>query len=363
MLVEHAHCRAAEVRTGGVAPVPEEPRVHDLEPPASYEHGATSATFLQATGGVAAHEGEVLQHQLGGGLVVAVRRRPGQLPVAGVLVDDATLACAAERDLAPAVEHDPAPRVVHHRGPPHRDGDGSWAAVERDQPAPAHGAHDLRGRAARSGSPTDDARGVGRVHRPRRGRHRRVATGIPSGRTAACRTAEPGSYPETAGGAGAVGSVRCGAAPPAGAADSPTDTTDTASQLVTAISTCIGRVSRALPPVPGLVPGTGDGSGTGDTRRGVSEGDRAGGAAGPSRPCPWRCGAARATRWIRLGHLEGRQVGARQAAQRARRRRQRRPGPRPPRPRPRRGQGRGRRPQRTPARPASPSRTSSTSFG
>ena len=74
-----------------VAAVEEEARVHDLQPAAADEDGAAAAALLALTGGVAAHEGEVLQHQPWRCLVLAVRRGPAEPGIAGVHVDDPTL--------------------------------------------------------------------------------------------------------------------------------------------------------------------------------------------------------------------------------------------------------------------------------
>ena len=64
---------------------------------------------VRVAGGVAVGEGEVLHGELRVVLVLAVRGGPALGLVAGVHVEDAALAAAAQGDLAAAVEHDPRP--------------------------------------------------------------------------------------------------------------------------------------------------------------------------------------------------------------------------------------------------------------
>ena len=84
-------------------------------------------------------------------LVLAVRRRPALRLVAGVHVEDAPLAAAAERHLAAAVDHDLGPGVVADlRGGLHGDRHRVGTAVERDDARrPRHGVDDRGARAAR----------------------------------------------------------------------------------------------------------------------------------------------------------------------------------------------------------------------
>ena len=157
-LVEHPDRRAAEVGAGLVAAVAGERRVDDREPAAAHEHRASPAALLERTGGVAAGEGEVAQHQLGRGLVLAVRGGPGQPLVAGVLVEDPVLAAAAERDQATAVDDDLARGVVVHLGlPVHDDRDRVGAAVEGDGAALRDRLAERRGGAARGRAVADHA--------------------------------------------------------------------------------------------------------------------------------------------------------------------------------------------------------------
>ena len=108
-LAEHPDGGAADVGPGVVAAVAEEPRVDDLEPAAADEDGAAAAALGRLAGGVAVDEGQVLDGELRVVLVLAVRGGPDLGLVAGVHVEDAALAAAAERDLAAAVEHDLGP--------------------------------------------------------------------------------------------------------------------------------------------------------------------------------------------------------------------------------------------------------------
>ena len=111
--------------------------VDDLEPAAAHEDRAAPAAVVPLPGGVAVRERQVLHHQPRGGLVVAVRRRPVLLRVAGVLVEDPALAAAVERHQAAAVEHHPARLVDDLRGLPHPDRHRLGPAVEGDHAAPA----------------------------------------------------------------------------------------------------------------------------------------------------------------------------------------------------------------------------------
>ena len=130
--------RAAEVGPGRVAAVADEARVDHLEPAAAHEDRAAAAALGRLAGRVAVGEGEVLHGEPRVVLVLAVRGGPALRLVAGVHVEDAALAAAAERDLAAAVEHDLGPvGVADLRGRGHRDGDRVRPAVERDDAAGA----------------------------------------------------------------------------------------------------------------------------------------------------------------------------------------------------------------------------------
>ena len=72
--------------------LPTNVRVDDLELAAAVEDRASAAALDAVAGGVAVGEGEVLDDELREGLVVAVVGGPDLLRVAGVLVEDPTLA-------------------------------------------------------------------------------------------------------------------------------------------------------------------------------------------------------------------------------------------------------------------------------
>src|SRR3954453_1419058 len=148
--------RPAEGGPGLVTAVVREPAVHHREPAAAHEHRTATAAVHELTGGAAVGEGEVAKHELGRGLVVAVRGGPGQPLLAGVLVEDPALPGATQRHLAAAVDDHLGRGVVHLRLPVHDDRDRVGAAVEGDDPALGHGPTErLRG-AAGGGAVTDD---------------------------------------------------------------------------------------------------------------------------------------------------------------------------------------------------------------
>src|SRR5262249_56853244 len=88
VLAERADRGAAEVRAVAVAPVAGERAVDHLELAAAVEDRAAPAAVDQVAGRVAVGEGEVLNGQLGPGLVLAVRGGPVLVRVAGVQVQD-----------------------------------------------------------------------------------------------------------------------------------------------------------------------------------------------------------------------------------------------------------------------------------
>src|ERR1700689_2220121 len=94
----------AQVRAGGVAAVAGEAGVDDRELAAAVEDGPAAPAVVDLPGGVAVGQGDVLHGQFGSGLVLAVRGGPSLGRVAGVLVQDAAHAAAAERDQAAAVQ-------------------------------------------------------------------------------------------------------------------------------------------------------------------------------------------------------------------------------------------------------------------
>ena len=189
VLRERPHGAAAEIGTRRVAAVAGERRADDLEPAAAREDRAAPAALLGRPGGVAVREGQVLHDQPGRGLVVAVRRGPRLLRVAGVLVEDAALPAAAEGDQAAAVEHD-APAGVHHLGgPPQLDPDRVGPAAEPDDPALRDGPHDRARGAAPRRAVADPAVGMRGVDGPRLPGHadRGRRAGRPRRPGAACR--------------------------------------------------------------------------------------------------------------------------------------------------------------------------------
>src|ERR1700722_14621354 len=97
----------AQVGTGGIAAVGGEAGVDDLELAAAVEDGPAAPAVVDLPGGVAVGEGDVLHGQGGSGLVLAVRGGPGLGRIAGVHIQDAPHAAAAQRDQAAAVQHYP----------------------------------------------------------------------------------------------------------------------------------------------------------------------------------------------------------------------------------------------------------------
>src|ERR1700733_4183571 len=92
----------AQVGTGGVAAVAGEAGVDDRELAAAVEDGPAAPAVVDLPGGGAVGEGDVLPGQRGSGLVLAVRGGTGLGRIAGVHVQDAPRAAAAERDQAAA---------------------------------------------------------------------------------------------------------------------------------------------------------------------------------------------------------------------------------------------------------------------
>src|ERR1700722_7377277 len=90
----------AQVRTGGIAAVGGEAGVDDRELPAAVEDSPAAAAVVDLPGGVAVGEGDVLHGQDGRALVLAVRGGAGLGRNAGVHIQDALLAAAAQRDQA-----------------------------------------------------------------------------------------------------------------------------------------------------------------------------------------------------------------------------------------------------------------------
>src|SRR2546421_2887854 len=184
-LAERADGRAAEVGTGLVAPVADEARVDHLEPAAPVEDRAATATLGLLAGGVAVGERDVLDGELRRLLVLAVRGGPALCRVTGVLVEDAALAAATERDLAATVEHDAGAGVAYLRGLLQGDHQRRRSAVERDDPADPDRGDQLLGGATRRGAVADDPVRVAGVDRLPVGRYRGVAV----------RVAGPGECP------------------------------------------------------------------------------------------------------------------------------------------------------------------------
>ena len=148
VLRQRPHGAAAEIRTRRVAAVADEPRADDLEPSAAREDRTAPAAVDGRAGGVAVGEGQVLHDQTRRGLVLAVRRGPGLLLVAGVLVEDAALPAAAEGDQAAAVEDDATAGVDHLGGRLQLDPDRVGPAAEPDDPALGDRPHHRARRAA-----------------------------------------------------------------------------------------------------------------------------------------------------------------------------------------------------------------------
>ena len=134
VLVEHADRRPAQIGPAPFAAVADERRVDDLQLPATGEDRATTAAVVPLARGVATSERQVADDESRVGLVVAVRRGPGLLRVARVLVEDAALAHPAQGHQSATVDHHSTGGVDHLRGPPHLDGHRARAAVEPDHP-------------------------------------------------------------------------------------------------------------------------------------------------------------------------------------------------------------------------------------
>ena len=124
VLRQRADRPAADVRSVGLAAVARERGVDDPQPAAAVEDGASAAAVEALAVRVAVGERQVLDDQLGGRLILAVRRRPHLCRIAGVHVEDAVPALAAERHQPTAVEDDPRARVRDLGGRVHPDRDG-----------------------------------------------------------------------------------------------------------------------------------------------------------------------------------------------------------------------------------------------
>ena len=181
-LVEHPDRRTAEVGPGLVAAVAGEGHVHHRQPAAADEHRAAPTALLERPGRVAAGEREVAQHELGSGLVLAVRRGPRQSLVAGVLVEDPVLPAAAEGDQPATVDDDlPAGSLWTSAGPVHDDRHRVGTAVEGDPAARGDGLPE-RLRGAAGGRPVAD-------HAVRRSRRLHDGSGCGAGGGASARSA------------------------------------------------------------------------------------------------------------------------------------------------------------------------------
>ncbi len=146
---------------------------HDLEPAAARRRSRrrrrprTSSPVESPSG-----ERQVLHDEPRRGLVVAVRRGPDLPLVAGVLVEDAALPAAAERDQAAAVEDDAAAGVDHLGGPLHLDPrPGRGPQRNRMIPPLATARTTARDVQLARRAVADPAVGVRGVDRPRRARH------------------------------------------------------------------------------------------------------------------------------------------------------------------------------------------------
>jgi hypothetical protein len=97
---------ASDVRSITLAAVAGEHGVDDAQSPAAGEDGAAAATVELLAARVPVREGQVLDDQLGRGLVLAVRRRPHLRRIAGVHVEDAAPALTAQRHQPASIEDD-----------------------------------------------------------------------------------------------------------------------------------------------------------------------------------------------------------------------------------------------------------------
>src|SRR3954468_3266800 len=109
VLGEHAYRSASDVRPAALAAGPDERGAHDAQPPAAREDGAAATAIEVVAGRVTVREAEVLDHEPRRGLVLAMRARGDLGRVAGVHVQDAPLAPAAQRDQPTPIEDDLAP--------------------------------------------------------------------------------------------------------------------------------------------------------------------------------------------------------------------------------------------------------------
>ena len=130
-------------------------------------------------GRVAVDERQVLYRQPRAVLVLTVRRSEALGLVAGVLVQDAALPTAAQRDQSAPVEHHLGAGVAHLRGGGHGDRDRGGATGEGDHTTGRHGGDHRRRCAAGRGTSADDPGRVAAVDRLPVRRYRRVPVGVP----------------------------------------------------------------------------------------------------------------------------------------------------------------------------------------
>ena len=177
MLGEDLERRAADVGAGRGASVRIELAVDDLEAAAADEDRPTAILGLGA-GRAAVAERDVLHRERGVVLVLAVRRRPHQVRVAGVHVQDPPRALTVQGDEPAAIEDDVRPVVEYAGRGAHGDGHRVRAAVEGDDAAQGDRIDHRRRRAARGGAGPDHTIGVGRVDRTGGSWNRRLSRRI-----------------------------------------------------------------------------------------------------------------------------------------------------------------------------------------
>ena len=143
ILTEDPDRSAADVRTGGIAPVVGEHRIHDLELAAA--HPDRSAPVGIQSGRITLSEREVLNGELWMVLILAMWGRPHEVGIARIHIEDPGRAASAERNQPATVDHDLWAGVIEHSGGfRHHDRIRIRPAIERNDSPESHGFDDGR---------------------------------------------------------------------------------------------------------------------------------------------------------------------------------------------------------------------------
>jgi len=162
VLTQNADGSAADIRADFVASIVEEAAVDHFESSAAHEN--RPAAIGVEPRGVSIDKRQVLHGELRVVLVLAHRCRPHLRFVAGILIQNADITRAAQRDFVSAVNHDFRTGIVEYFCRPiELDHDGIRAAIEGDDPAFGHGIDECVARAALRRAGTHDVIGFRRV--------------------------------------------------------------------------------------------------------------------------------------------------------------------------------------------------------